>query len=79
MLYAKAVLTKRPLTARYYIIFAKVLQNNIRTIQSKLEEETKAKAVAQDHIIAANHRYTHTHKHKHRSLSRKDGGGETNV
>ena len=65
------------LYARYYIIFAKVLQNNIRTIQSKLEEETKAKAVAQDHIIAANHRYTHTHKH--RSLSRKDGGGETNV
>ena len=49
------------LYARYYIIFAKVLQNNIRTIQSKLEEETKAKAVAQDHIIAANHRYTHTH------------------
>ena len=71
MLYAKAVLTKRLLTARYYIIFAKVLQNNIRTIQSKLEEETKAKAVAQDHIIAANHRYIQ--KHKHRSLRRKDG------
>ena len=51
------------LYARCYIIFAKVLQNNIRTIQSKLEEETKAKAVAQDHIIAANHRYTHTHTH----------------
>ena len=49
------------LYARCYIVFAKVLQNNIRTIQSKLEEETKAKAVAQDHIIAANHRYTHTH------------------
>ena len=49
------------LYVRCYIIFAKVLQNNIRTIQSKLEEETKAKAVAQDHIIAANHRYTHTH------------------
>ena len=48
------------LYARCYIVFAKVLQNNIRTIQSKLEEETKAKAVAQDHIIAANHRYTHT-------------------
>ena len=46
------------LYARCYIVFAKVLQNNIRTIQSKLEEETKAKAVAQDHIIAANHRYT---------------------
>ena len=69
------------LYARCYIIFVKVLQNNIRTIQSKLEEETKAKAVAQDHIIAANHRYTHTHthKHKHRSLNRKNGGGETNV
>ena len=53
------------LYARYYIIFAKVLQNNIRTIQSKLEEETKAKAVAQDHIIAANHRYTR------RSLSQR--------
>ena len=39
------------LYARCYIIFAKVLQNNIRTIQSKLEEETKAKAVAQDYII----------------------------
>ena len=65
------------LYARYYIIFVKVLQNNIRTIQSKLEEETKAKAVAQDHIIAANHRYIQ--KHKHRSLRRKDGGGETNV
>ena len=63
------------LYARCYIIFAKVLQNNIRTIQSKLEEETKAKAVAQDHIIAANHRYTHTH----RSLNQEDGGGETNV
>ena len=66
------------LYARCYIIFVKVLQNNIRTIQSKLEEETKAKAVAQDHIIAANHRYTHTHI-KHRSLNRKDGGWETNV
>ena len=56
------------LYARYYIIFAKVLQNNIRTIQSKLEEETKAKAVAQDHIIAANHRYTHTHTNTNTDL-----------
>ena len=34
----------------------KMLQNNIRAVQSRLEEESRAKAIGQDNIISANQR-----------------------